>query len=41
MAEELRAALGESNYGTWFDQVEPVSLEGSTIVLATPIVRLQ
>ncbi|PZR98040.1 MAG: chromosomal replication initiator protein DnaA [Chloroflexi bacterium] len=33
---ELRATLGDSNYATWFDAVEPVAIEVDSLVLAVP-----
>lgn len=34
--DELKQSLGEGGYRTWLAQIEPVSLEGSQLVLAVP-----
>ncbi|HEX6507358.1 MAG TPA: chromosomal replication initiator protein DnaA, partial [Chloroflexota bacterium] len=36
VSEELRSTLGEGSYDTWFGQVEPVELDGSSLILAVP-----
>jgi chromosomal replication initiator protein len=35
-AEELRATLGDTNFGNWFGNVEPIELTGTELVLSVP-----
>ncbi|GAC1514156.1 MAG: hypothetical protein NVS2B16_20370 [Chloroflexota bacterium] len=35
-SDTLRSTLGETNFGTWFGAVEPISVMGEAIVLAVP-----
>lgn len=36
VSEELRGVLGDGNYTTWFDQLEPVNVDGDDLVLSVP-----
>lgn len=36
VSQELRTMLGEANYATWFASIEPVSVDGDSLVLAVP-----
>src|SRR5579884_212814 len=36
VTDELRTALGEANFGTWFGRVEVLSLDGDELTLSVP-----